>query len=593
MTRDSSRDRAAVLNDLAAGIERQLNEHLQPGLEAADRVAADLQSGSRDPRLAQLRRLLAACRQTLDATLADIDADSLSDAAAELADVGADARAAGVIRRLLASPVASRNDLLERTLDEILVSTTAQRGYILLVHPDSSEAEVACARRFSSDNLSLAEFRFSRGVVTAALDRKQPILLADAARDPEFGTRGSVREFLLRSVLAVPLTRNRRVHGVIYLEDSRRVSAFSEADAGFVATISSFVLFYLQHARLLPQPTTAESRVFIHGDRVSREIVGQDPSIVEMLEVVERAADGPATVLITGESGTGKDLVARALHYGSRRRDQPFVAVNCAAIPAELMESEMFGHEKGAFTGATRQYVGRFEQASGGTLFLDEVNELVPALQAKLLRFLQSGEISRLGGRRTITSDARVVAASSRELQRLVDRGDFQAALFYRLNVVPIHLPPLRERRGDIELLAEHFLEKYASVYGRRLRLAPEVTAWLEGYEFPGNVRELENLIHRLVALAPAEVLRLGDLPAELVGGETGARISLRSEPSLGRPVRDRAELERRQTELRELARELERDLGKRVVEEAGGNVSEAARRLGVHRVTLYRLLRR
>ena len=268
--------------------------------------------------------------------------------------------------------------------------------------------------------------------------------------------------------------------------------------------------------------------------------------------------DGPATVLIRGESGTGKDLVARALHYESKRCDRPFVALNCAAIPEHLLESELFGHEKGAFTGADRRHFGRIEQANGGTIFFDEINEMAPGLQAKLLRFLQSREISRLGGRDTIRVDVRVVAATSEDLLKLGKEGRFQDALYYRLNVIPIALPPLRERRDDIPLLSDHFLSKYSSLYGRRLEVTPEVRRWLQGHEFPGNVRELENLIHRLVALSDDGVVRIGDLPRDL-RDERWERLSLEvaESPSEGPPSRSMEDLRALRARMRRhLARE-------------------------------------
>ncbi|MBL8114637.1 MAG: sigma-54-dependent Fis family transcriptional regulator, partial [Acidobacteria bacterium] len=297
-----------------------------------------------------------------------------------------------------------------------------------------------------------------------------------------------------------------------------------------------------------------------------------------------------ATVLVEGETGTGKELVARALHAEGSRRSRPFVAVNCAAIPESLLESELFGHERGAFTGAAARYLGRVETAEGGTLFLDEVGEMPLAVQAKLLRFLQSGEVVRLGGGTPRRVDVRVVAAASKPLKDLVAKGLILDALYYRLNVVPLSLPPLRERgEDDIRLLATHFLERWAGIYRRAVAFDPETLALLTAHTYPGNVRELENLVHRLVALARGPLILPGDLPEELHRPfPTPATVALRDEAPASLSA-----LEARRRQSRHLFSLWETRLAERAVEEAGGSVSEAAQRLGVHRATLHRMLRR
>src|SRR6185295_1000782 len=288
---------------------------------------------------------------------------------------------------------------------------------------------------------------------------------------------------------------------------------FDRRDTGLLQIIAEFAVFYLRHAHLLPAMFQRESRVFFDETKASKEIIGSDPKILALLETVRRLADSPATVLIEGESGTGKELVARALHYQSSRRDHPFVPINCAAIPDNLLESELFGYEKGAFTGATERYLGRIEQGNRGTIFLDEVSELAYALQAKLLRFLQSNEFSRLGGKETISVDVRVVAATSKDLKVMMEAGKFQEALYYRLNVIPARLPSLGERSDDIPILVAHFLKKFSAIYGKGVRIENQAIEVLRGHSYRGNVRELENLIHRTVALASTDVIRIGDLP--------------------------------------------------------------------------------
>ena len=241
----------------------------------------------------------------------------------------------------------------------------------------------------------------------------------------------------------------------------------------------------------------------------SRPIVSRDPATLAVLEIAEAVASSRAPVLIQGESGTGKELLARYLHERGRRRGKPFVAVNCAALPRELLESELFGHERGAFTGAIARKVGKFELAHGGTILLDEISEMELPLQAKLLRVLQEYEVDRLGGTAPVPIDVRVVATTNRRLRDLVDRGQFREDLYYRLMVVPLVLPPLRERKGDIDLLADHFLRRFSA--GRQLVLAPETRAWLRSRPWPGNVRELEHAVERAALLARGPVLTVED----------------------------------------------------------------------------------
>ncbi len=244
-----------------------------------------------------------------------------------------------------------------------------------------------------------------------------------------------------------------------------------------------------------------------------RSFLGEDPRVLELLELVQRVAGTDAPVLITGESGTGKELLARELHVASQRSDGPYVAVNCGAIPANLEESELFGHTPGAFTGASSRKRGKFEMAHGGTLFLDELVEMSPAVQVKLLRVLQTGEYSPVGMAETLRCDVRVVAATNQKVESQLANGSFRSDLFYRLNVIRIEVPPLRDRRGDILLLARRFAERFARRYGRgEVRIGSDVERFFLAYEYPGNVRELENLVHRAVILAHDGTLRLEHL---------------------------------------------------------------------------------
>jgi two-component system, NtrC family, response regulator AtoC len=300
-------------------------------------------------------------------------------------------------------------------------------------------------------------------------------------------------------------------------------------------------------------------------------MVGRHPEMVRIYQLITQLASTPTTVLITGESGTGKELVARAIHARSERRGQPFVAVNVAAIPDALVESELFGHEKGAFTGAHAKKLGRFELAHGGTVFLDEIGTLRVDLQAKLLRVLQEREIERLGGIRPIPVDVRILAATNVNLRAAVRARAFREDLYYRLNVVPIHVPPLRERREDIPALVEYFIRKIARECNRDVRgVSAGALEVLTRYDWPGNVRELENVLHRAVVLTRSPVIHLQDVPLDVAMPETGSRLGEDTGPPL-----------------REAMEQFERQYILRVLEGTGWNVSRAARRLGVHRNTV------
>jgi DNA-binding NtrC family response regulator len=330
----------------------------------------------------------------------------------------------------------------------------------------------------------------------------------------------------------------------------------------------------LERARLVSE--NRRLREELRGRFRVENLVGAHGSMQEVFRIVHKVARSGSTVLIYGESGTGKELVARAIHVTSDRRDRPFAAVNVAALPETILEAELFGYEKGAFTGADARKVGLFEQASGSTLFLDEVGELKRDLQVKLLRVLQEREILRVGGTEPVPVDVRVVAATNRDLEREVKEGRFREDLFYRLNVIPLVLPPLRERRTDIPLLVDHFLAKHGEP-GRPRTLAPEALQAFVGYAWPGNVRELESVIERTLLLAEGDVVRLEDLP-----------LAVRS-PSSARGAGPGLEIPDEGIDLDGV----ERDLILRAIEKSGGNVTRAARLLGLSRRTLqYRLER-
>jgi DNA-binding NtrC family response regulator len=327
----------------------------------------------------------------------------------------------------------------------------------------------------------------------------------------------------------------------------------------------------LDHKRLLRE--NLRLRQELKAQHRLENVVGRSASMLEVYKIVARVASGSSTVLIQGESGTGKELIARAMHYNSPRADHPFVVVDCGALAESLLESELFGHMKGAFTGAIDNKKGLLEEAEGGTCFLDEVGDIGPSLQAKLLRFLQEREIRRVGGRESIKLDVRVIAATNKELDAIVQQGKFREDLFYRLNVVAITLPPLRKRREDIPLLAEYFLSKFALQNKKDIsHISPEAIPFLYEYHWPGNVRELEHVIEQTVALTRNPVLLPEDLPAKLKGLLAADPHAEGSSWTLREGVKRHIQA---------------------VLRQANGNKKLAARLLGINRRTLYRLAQR
>ncbi len=328
------------------------------------------------------------------------------------------------------------------------------------------------------------------------------------------------------------------------------------------------------------------------GDRYGLDgVISHSPAMLAVLDTVRQAAPARSTVLLTGESGTGKELVAHVLHRLSPRADRPFVVVHCAALNPNLLESELFGHEKGAFTGAHERHIGRFESAKGGTLFLDEIGEIDAQTQIKLLRVLENRTFERVGGSQTFQTDVRVIAATNRDLKALVKAGTFREDLYYRLNVVGVEIPPLRARREDVPLLLNHFLKQFSGENGKRITgFGPDALQLLTAYSWPGNVRELRNTVERMVVMARGATLTVGDVPAEVRGGvarelEGGQTQNAECRTQNGEPETRNAERATLDLSANE------KTLVLRALEECKGNRSLAARRLGIGRRTLYRKL--
>jgi two-component system response regulator HydG len=330
----------------------------------------------------------------------------------------------------------------------------------------------------------------------------------------------------------------------------------------------------MDHRQLKEENRLLRETLGSHFDR--QNIIGRSPAMVKLLETVAQVAPSEATILITGESGTGKELIAGAIHFNSPRKDGPFIKINCAAITETLLESELFGHEKGAFTGAYRKKEGRFRQAHGGSLFLDEISEMSLAMQVKLLRVLQEREITRVGGEEVIKVDVRIIAATNKDLLREIEAGRFREDLYYRLNVVILNMPPLRERREDIPLLAQHFLEMFSEKNRKQIKgFTPQAMDRLLKYDWPGNVRELMNGVERAVVLSRSEYLDEEGLPMILKDASLSGEILPKDVILADMPLD-----------------EVEKATVLKTLELAGGNKSEAARRLGITRRTLHKKLK-
>jgi formate hydrogenlyase transcriptional activator len=379
------------------------------------------------------------------------------------------------------------------------------------------------------------EFPRQGSHLQSVLDERRPLVRTDLEEEPRSALQDGLLQEGIRSYIAVPLLARGRVLGTLNV-GARAPDRYSEEDAAFLVRVATQVALASENMLAYEEINGLKARLQdenlylqeeIKTDYNFEEIVGESGILKKMLRAVERVAQTDTTVLLLGETGTGKELIARAIHHLSPRKHRTLVKVNCAALPAGLIESELFGHEKGAFTGALARKIGRFELADGGTIFLDEIGDLPLELQAKLLRVLQEGEFERVGGSPTIKVDVRVIAATNRDLEKAVQQGGFRPDLYYRLNAFPVRLPPLRERREDISLLVRYFVMKCGSKLGKRIEAIPQKAMHaLLAYPWPGNVRELENVIERAVILSQGSQLELGEWLPRFAGTAHGERLA-------------------------------------------------------------------
>ncbi|MDR3089698.1 MAG: sigma 54-interacting transcriptional regulator [Desulfobulbaceae bacterium] len=419
-----------------------------------------------------------------------------------------------------------------------------ENATVTIINPVTGNLEIEVAYGISEEERKRGKYQIGEGITGRVVASGQAIIVPHIATEPLFLNRTQSRskdDVKNRSFICVPIQIKNQVIGALSVDRLYAEGLGEQADidlqfltilSGLIAETTQRIQIANQEKEELHQENQKLRRELSQKNRIE-EIIGNSSRMQEVFEMVHRVADSNATVLLRGESGTGKTLVAKALHHNSNRADKPFVVVNCSTLPETLMESELFGHERGAFTGAHERKIGRFEQAEGGTLFLDEIGEISAAVQLKLLHVVQERNFQRLGSTKIIHCNVRLVAATNRDLESAVKNGDFREDLYYRLNVFPVYIPPLCERRTDILLLAEHFLEKYARENGKVItRISTSAIDMLMQYHWPGNVRELQNSIERAVLICDGDALKGYHLPPSLqIGdnGRDGGQFSLQS----------------------------------------------------------------
>ncbi|RJR45439.1 MAG: GAF domain-containing protein [Deltaproteobacteria bacterium] len=423
---------------------------------------------------------------------------------------------------------------LPRSLDQVLQILASnmgmRRGTITILNPETAELQIEVAHGLTAEARRRGRYKLGEGITGRVVETGEPAVVPRVSQEPLFlnRTRSRGREKDEISFLCVPIKIHHQTIGALSVDRLHR-DLDLDKDLRILTIIASIIAQTVNGLMLIDREKDRlrDENLKLKGELQGRyqvgNIIGTSGRMRQVFEMIQRVAKSNATILIRGESGTGKELVASALHYNSTRASKPFIKVNIAALPETLVESELFGHERGAFTGALQRKQGRFELAQGGTVFLDEIGDLTPTVQLKLLRVIQEREFTRLGGTSTLKADVRLIAATHRDLEKGVAEGAFREDLYYRLNVFPIYLPPLRERRADIPLLADHFLNKYTGEHQKPgLRLSAPALDLLMQYPWPGNVRELENIIERAVLVCDEDTILSVHLPRSLQRQEPG-----------------------------------------------------------------------
>ncbi len=474
--------------------------------------------------------------------------------------------------------------LLQEVLDIMSTEMGMSHGTITLRQPDTDSFAIEASHGLTPEERKRGQYKLGEGITGTVAKTKKPAVIPDMSQDSHFLDRTRTRKGSHAAFICVPILHRSQVIGTMSVDRPTAPADALKRDLNFlqlVANVLAEAVAGIREQIAERDSLVAENRRLLQqlGDRYRPgNIVGNCSSMRSVYEQIAQVADSTATVLIRGESGTGKELVARAIHFASSRKGQAFITVNCAALPESLIESELFGHEKGAFTGASQQRRGRFELANGGTIFLDEIGDIAPAVQVRLLRVLQDRTFERVGGDRTIQVNVRVIAATSRDLEKAIKEGRFREDLYYRLNVFPIHLPPLRERRSDIILLADHFLQKYNEVHNRTIkRISTPAINMMMMYHWPGNVRELENCIERAVLTGTDNAIHGYTLPPSL---QTSEETNTQLIPEEG-------------ASLRTMVDSYERELLVDALKKHRGNAAAVARHLQTtQRIVNYRIRR-
>jgi Nif-specific regulatory protein len=462
-------------------------------------------------------------------------------------------------------------DEVGSVLNAIAQHSGMVRGTLALLNRETGEIWIEAAHGLSEKQLERGRYRRGEGVTGRVIDTGRPMVIPRVSQEPLFLNRMRARNLSKEEIsfICVPIKIGNEVVGALSVDRLFADSVALDEDVRLLSIIASLIA---QAVRLRREAIEERQRLLEENKRLNEElrerfrptnIIGNSSAMQAVFNLIGQVAKSDATVLIRGETGVGKELIAHAIHYNSLRDSQPFIKVNCAALPESVIESELFGHEKGAFTGAMAQRKGRFELAHGGTIFLDEIGDLSAATQIRLLRVLQEREFERVGGAETVKVDVRVIAATNRDLEDLVRRWQFRQDLYYRLNVFPIHIPPLRERRSDILLLADYFVEKYSKAVNKNIRrISTAAIDMLTRHHWPGNVRELENCIERAVLLTNDDVVHGHHLPPTLQTAETTGTVVKNT--------------------LDECLDSLERDMIIDALKNARGNKAKAAKALGL-----------
>jgi Nif-specific regulatory protein len=453
---------------------------------------------------------------------------------------------------------------LNFVMDLITSETGAVSSFMLLMQPETEKLIPVASHGLSVSDFRRLEVRADSSILRKVFDESTPLYLEAIKSEPTLDYLSADDD---RCLIAVPVRPARKTLGVLCTEFPAQNVANADEQIRFLSLIASMLAQTLrvEHAVLGERQKLIEENSHLKHELKEKyefsHIVGNSNPMKQVYEQVTQVARSNATVLLRGESGTGKEMIANAIHYNSLRSRRPLVKVNCAALPDSLIEAELFGHEKGAFTGADRFKRGRFEMADGGTLFLDEIGDLPLQTQIKLLRVLQEREFERLGGTETIKTNIRLITATNKNLEDAIAKGEFREDLYYRLNVFTIHLPPLRDRKSDILLLAEHFLEKYELEHGKRIRrISTPAIDMLASYHFPGNVRELENAIERAVLVCDTNVIHGHHLPPTLQTAEVSGTVT--------------------EVTLASAVEAFERDLIQDTLKSTRGNIAKAAKQL-------------